>query len=227
MVPISVGIKMSYPLPSLVVFGPQASWPNKFSLSPLHSLLVLSPDLQTFRQAIQELPDRWERLVGHDPFLAKIPGREDAEILQTWARDGVFPFAIERRRNTLCSPMTVVIQFLEYYLYLKSFSKPASHADVLKSAFQAGFQGLCLGLLTAAAAASAKNDSELIANGCNALRLALCIGAYIDLEALSSDAICVVVRGTDSSYRTQLRKLLEDFPTVSSNSVCQQLYVRF
>ena len=161
----------------------------------------------------------WKRLVRHDSLLTKVPGHEDTEMLQAWARDGVFPFEIERRRNTLCSPLTVVIQFLEYYSYLKISSKSASHADILQSASQAGFQGLCVGLLTAAAAASAKTESELIAHGCKALRLALCIGAYVDLEALSCDTICVVVRGPDASYRKQLQRFLDDVPKASCNSI--------
>jgi hypothetical protein len=82
--------------------------------------------------------------------------------------------------------------------------------DTVKT--RGGIQGFCTGLLTALAVASSPDEETLVEVACQFVRLAACIGAYIDLDP---GFTCLGVKcrpehnGVDG-----LKDALQEFPEV-------------
>lgn len=84
-----------------------------------------------------------------------------------------------------------------------------------------GVQGLCVGFLSAIVVSLSRNDMEIGTVAAIGLRLAVCIGAYVDLDGISGipskEAACVALRWKDniSSDKKKVDALLQSFPEVS------------
>jgi hypothetical protein len=82
--------------------------------------------------------------------------------------------------------MTVIIHLVQYLNYLDRSN--CTHAQVLvHTRLGGGVQGFCVGLLSAIAVASSRNEHDVVRMGAVALQLATCIGTYIDWDDAVQD----------------------------------------
>lgn len=206
-------------LPSLVVFGPQiTTWPASEYLSQLRTTLLNEPILSSFVSAIRDLPDLWETLVKWKPSLFSVPGLQAIQIIQQWIDGGELSWTQDVLPNVLFTPMTVIIQIIQYFQHMQGGN--SHHALMLKDLEIGGIQGFCTGFLTALAVASSVNEKSIAVNAGVALRLAMCIGAMVDLDGSFGSSpnltTCLAVRWkTELGSKDNLLHILKDYPGVS------------
>ncbi|GKT79831.1 polyketide synthase [Colletotrichum tofieldiae] len=201
----------------LLVFGPQAQLsPN--DLVELRSLLVSNALLSRLLTAVQELPNFWSRLVRFDPELARVPGESCLRGLAEWlAHAGSFPYHPSELPVTLAFPLNFLFQMTQYGCFIQSMNKNNTQRMILESLEDGGVQGFCVGFLSAITVASSLSEKELVETAIRALRLAVCIGAYVDKDAIYSRSACVSVRGRHTHAETQKKvaDILQKFPKVT------------
>lgn len=221
--------------PSLLICGPMISQADAAYLPQVRSNLVHNKDLSYLREAVSELPNLWLRLVREEPSLGEIDVALFLDNLSQWVKgNSTQPTASRDSRNTQWAVLTVLVQIVEYMEYLDNFSSRDedgcghldAHAALLDHLHEGGIQGLCIGLLTALALACAPSQTEIAKYGAVAVRLALCCGAYIDLNEAKSPAktTCVTTRwpGDDGDDKgdidrkcdEQLQAILDKYPDV-------------
>lgn len=205
-------------LPSLIVFGSQTEWPSTQFLDHLRALLLSDSRLGTFLTAIRELPHLWETLVKSSPKLKQVPGLEAINNLQQWIDHGEFPRISDLPPNVLSTPLTIIIHIAHYFDFLKTNESTTTHADIIKSAKAAGIQGFCAGFLSAIALACSQDEEDVSNLGAVAVRLALCIGAFVDLDGAfadsSNETALIAVRWKFEDDKNTLSNVLQEFPDV-------------
>lgn len=206
--------------PALVIFGPQISWPSNSSAERIRRDLVQEPSLAPFADAIRKIPELWASLVEIEPRLRETQGRRNLEQLRDWVEIGSLPrrdSPDEILPNGFATPFTVIAQSIEYW---RCF--PRGGLQWLHSRSEAGpaLEGMCTGFLTAIAAATSKDSTEFFTMAAIAVRLAACIGTFVDLNGNTSDgtgeARALVVRWSSPIQESCLLRILEEQPNVSS-----------
>lgn len=228
-------------LPYLLVFGSQTTWPSKQYLNQLRAFLLLEPRLSTFLSAIRQLPTLWQTLLEFDPRLERVPGPSSLDALQRWIEKGESFSASEEPLNVLITPFTIIVHLIHYLHYLSSNDAKVTHATLLDSTQVGGIQGCCTGLLSAIAVACSKCEDDVVKHAATALRLAMCIGAYVDLEGAFASppnrTTCLVVRWKWETGRGALLETLQSYREVSmpietracttANNVIRHIYLLF
>ena len=209
---------VSYNVPSIVVFGSQTTVPSPQKLAQLRTILLAEPCLCDFLTAIGELSVLWENLVSYDTRLKDISGLESLSAIQRWVQDGILFPSRRAPRNVLCTPLTIIIHIVQYFQYLNSNQCGATHPLILENSQLGGIQGLCIGNLSAIAVACSKNENAISENAAVALRLAVCIGAYVDLEGTFGDPLSgmmsCIVYGRPKLNQDSLLEILQGYPGV-------------
>ena len=204
----------------LVVFGPQTSCPSKGFLAEIRKYILSEPRLVTFLEALNDLPSLWDRLVDHDERLKAIPGRETLVRLRNWIQHGELPDEVIAESNLFGMPLTIVIHIVQYFHYLAG---NISHNQLMEDVSTAGVQGFCLGLLSAVAVGCARQEAEIEAQASVALRLAVCIGAYVDLHRVNTvesfDSVSLAVRWRSVTSHNSLLEVLQTYPDVSTHTL--------
>ena len=204
-------------LPSIIAFGSQTTWPSSEYLFQLRAALLLEPRLKTFLLATKELPRLWQDLIAHDPRLTAVPGQAWLDDLVEWVNHGDLQTKSGSPPNVLTMPFTIIIHIIQYFHYLDSVQ--TSHAEVLKNVETGGVQGFCTGILTAIAVACSKNEEDINAFGVVALKLALCIGAYVDLDGNFANEVnattSIAVRWRSEAGHDSILETLKGYPEVS------------
>lgn len=197
--------------PHLLVFGSQTPLPSADKLASLRSTLLNEPDLQGLAAAVAELPVVWHDLVLHDSDLQAVPGDDLLSCFSAWINEGAFrPTSIpgtENIANLLLTPLTVILHLVDYFSFLKTTG--ASHERYVVESNDTSFVGFCTGMLAASTLSAAKDTKQLILTASSALRLAVAIGAYVDLnEGFFSDppreTACIAVRWKDAGQKVRL-----------------------
>jgi len=205
--------------PKLIVFGPQTNWPTADYLAQLRSMLLSDSRLHSFVDAIKGLPSLWKDLVANDPRLQGISGGDSLNQLVAWLVDGEFRGIITTPPNVLSMPFTVIIHMAQWFHYLDNNSSGAGFNQLLESARTGGVQGFCIGLLSAVAVATSQYEEHIGTYAGVALRLATCVGAYIDLDRLECDTTVLAVRWTSPETHNRLVAVLKEFPNVSGQYI--------
>lgn len=208
---------MATPFPSIVAFGSQTIWPTSDYLFQLRAALLLEPRLKKFLLSIKELPTLWQDLVAYDPRLRAVPGQECLDDLVEWVNHGEFLIKPAVPPNVLIMPFTIVIHIIQYFRYLSSLK--TTQAVVLEHLKEGGAQGFCTGILTAVAVACSKSEEDVSNLAAVALKLAICIGAYVDLDGAfgkeSDETTSIAVRWRSEAGRDRVLEILKSYPGVS------------
>ena len=210
------------PTPKAVIFGPQRTFPGPESLTKLRLVLLGYPALVA---AIKTLPDLWQILLKALPELNQVPGPRVFHELSLWIADGRHPSRLKPLPNVLLTPLSIVSDILNYlhYIKLQAFEEN-KHTDDILSSMREGctFHGRCTGLLAAVVFAYSKQESDAGILGAVALRLAVCIGALVDLEgafAVPPDEACCLSVHYGLHGKSAIEHILEDFPGVILSSM--------
>ena len=207
------------PLPSLLVFGPQTSWRNPEQLSQFRDVLVVEPRLRSFVDAIRDLPTLWNDLLRYDPKLEQTSGLDSIKKVSRWL-DGEEISLSSVQPNTLTTVLTIIVHLTQYLYYIDNDIDYPSQSKVIENVQAGGIQGFCIGLLSAVAVASSRTEEDLNHFGAIALRLALCAGAYVDLDrVLNVDTVFLAVRWrTETSY-DRVEEILKGYSNVSQRQI--------
>ncbi|KAI1817387.1 beta-ketoacyl synthase domain-containing protein [Poronia punctata] len=212
-------------LPSLLVFGPHTRTPTGERLEELRRHLNDTTRLSALRDAVADLPRFWNALVDFDSDLSGVPASHIHQLSQ-WLKDGgsIGHDGISTP-NHYSLAATLLLQISQYSRYLDSLGEGA-HPRILKSVRAGGgIQGFCSGFLSTVAVAGAETEADLGRTAAVALRLAVCIGAYVDLDGIYSQRperySCVAIRWKDGSARgkSEVVDLIQSFPNAYISSI--------
>lgn len=159
-------------------------------------------------------------LVQFDPELCQVPGASYLGDLDRWVREGgAFPHGHSEAPNHYGLAVTLLLQITQYTRWLGHLGNHA-HSRVLKSLEAGGIQGFCSGFLSSIAVASAETETDLGSTAAVALRLAVCVGAYVDHDGMYSQTpeeySCVAVRWKEvsSDGKAKVAKVIQSFSNV-------------
>ncbi|KAL2812962.1 hypothetical protein BJX63DRAFT_395333 [Aspergillus granulosus] len=200
--------------PAALVFGPQTTLPSSELASQLRTALLLNPRLYPLRESIEALPTIWPVLLSVDYALNQVPGERALRELSRWLSHGEFPAAeeISVLPSAFVTPFTVILHIVQYLSYTDPKRGGPRHEDVLTSVRdQGGVQGFCSGLLAAVAVATSADLETLCRRTDVALRLAVGIGAYIDLDCVDSKTSSIAVKSRPATPHNELQDYFDDF----------------
>lgn len=211
------------PLPSLLIFGPQTQFPSAGVLAGLREELINNPSLSGLVEAIESLPQFWKALTEHDQTLDEPQGAKHVSDLRHWALyGGTLPHQDSGLINVFAVPVTVILQLTQYIRYITGLRITQPHLGILAGLRQAGVQGFCIGFLGALVVASARSEADIGNVAGTILRLAVCIGAYVDNDGVNdtttSSSACVAVRWKEgmANGKGEVSALIHSFDGVSS-----------
>jgi len=209
------------PLPSLVAFGSLATWPAADQLQQLSKALRQQPELSPLVTAIRDLASLWKALLDTDPDLDKVPGQVATAQLAKWIDTGEVAKIDDPQPNIMTMPMTIIAHIAQYFKYLQQRDETISHSSMLESVTAGGgVQGFCSGLLSALAVASARDEGEIGLASATSIRLAFCVGAYVDLDGRrdqgSFDTSSLAIRWRSPASLETVQQVLENHPDVST-----------
>lgn len=210
------------PLPSLITFGPLAMWPTPDQIDHIREAFRNSPDaLRPLTTAIAGLESLWARLENHDNDLASISeqAKRSWKLLQDVLTSVVDEndTHVDRKQNMVMLPLTVIIQILQYQGFLGLLGPRYTHGKVMESVKAGGgVQGFCAGLLTALAVAGASTDEDVVQLAASSVRLAFCIGAYVDSDQARSEHVSVALRMKPHTRLEEIDRLLSSRHTTVS-----------
>ncbi|KAI1294396.1 hypothetical protein F5Y03DRAFT_372919, partial [Xylaria venustula] len=200
-------------LPSLITFGSLTPLPSQNQIVQLHREFHRQASLfKPLLEATLDLDSLWTEMTDHDPSLDVINGRAAVRKLVGLLSGTVNDPISDERRNILVVPLTILNHVVQYMSFLEN-SGVSEHNSVLENvAHRGGVQGLCAGMLSAQAVASAVTAEDVIALSCTSLRLAFCIGAYVDVDQVSSsgnaESATMAVRWRDARKLEDIKKIL-------------------
>ena len=211
-------------LPSLIAFGALAPWPASDRLDLLRNALQRHSSLKPIIQVIQELPLLWKALSDQDQSLHSIAGEAAADQLARWINGAGPTQTVDDKGNVIRMPLTTITQIVQYVSYLCQYDELLRHESIKRNAaVGGGFQGFCIGLLSALAVASGKTEDDVGNFAAASVRLAFCVGAYVDLDQHrnggDSKASTLAVRWKTPTTLEDIQRLLSKHPDVGLISI--------
>ena len=200
---------------SLLLFGPVSPQLNQDYLSDLQRSILEDSELDFLIGVIEELPSLWPIVQKEFPEFSTIPGAEQLEQLKRLRSPVQLP-DVWASSNLVLAPLTVISHIAEF-LRLSRTTRNTNFPGV------ENVQGFCVGFLAAAAVASSRDKIEFRRSASTAIRLAVCVGAIIDLNDGSfrnpaDRSSAIVVRWKTESGKEAFERILKDYPSVSRHS---------
>jgi 3-oxoacyl-(acyl-carrier-protein) synthase len=215
-----------------VLFGPQGEMTSNILLG-LRQSIRSQAGLAFLAACIAELPITWSSIIRTCPEMNKLDGRRHLNMLadflangQTQASD-ILPN--DNTENLLITPLTVIRQIVEFWNSSNGVFDAEGSAEnpLTKPAKQiSDVQGFCLGILMAISTSCARDELEFAQYASTAVRLALAMAAWVDLDSLNRNdsAIAITVRCKSASNKQTLDRVIERH-LPGSNGTEKQAYV--
>lgn len=186
-----------------LLFGPQGNITRQMFMKAEDELRN-NDGFKFLKSAIFGLPELWRVVLETCPSLELLSGRsqlEDMVSVLSGQRDPDILLSPHptTTNNIIMTAMTVVLQVIEFV--------NLTHSSEDRNAAMSGVsdvQGLCTGFLTAACISLASNERQFQEFATKAIRLAMCIGAWIDLDAMQhriSSAVAVRLKSDQQWQR--------------------------
>ena len=196
-----------------VLFGPQGAITPEPMLE-IRKSVQEAADLTFLMRAISELPSLWPALQEICPEIDEVLAKKRLEELADFFHGGPPVNLSGPINNILLCPLTVISHIAEFW----KTSRGLMDQSLEQLQFQ-HVQGFCLGFLTAAAISCSRNEAQYQALAANTVRLALCLGALVDFEALKCQgrpdcASGIAVRWKSSEHWENLQQTMKMYPTV-------------
>jgi len=171
----------------VLVFGPQALSFSEGVFHELRSAIVEATENAWILDVIAGLPACFNTLCVKLPKLQAVQGLHLLESLDVWLTTGTVPPAAENLPNILLTPLVVLTQLTQYSKYVRIEGTSSGFGNDPYSArdHQTRILGFCTGLLSGLAISCASKEAELQKYGAAAVRLAVLIGALVDLQELT------------------------------------------
>lgn len=198
-------------MPQLLLCGPQARLPS--AQTELRALLLRRASrTAALSSAARALPALLRLLAAFDASLNSFSS-SSLDVLLHWIESGTLSQPVDSLPSVVALPLAVLLQIA---LFLQHLDKDdaCDYEKTLQSLQQHGVQGFCTGFLTAAAIAFSENEDALAEHTVTSVRLAVCIGAYIDQNAVNP-ACSLSVRWREGEFSiSQVESLLATYPQV-------------
>lgn len=211
----------------LLVVGPKRSRFTPNDLSQLQSTITTNPDLIFLSDAIVELESLWPTIAAAHSGLKSVRGKHSLHSLRQFLESGELTNLTQtevRHDNLLLDVVTVLSHVVHFWLLAtKTHNALFTPLTSANSDYRLhDIQGFCLGFLTAAAVASAKDKAEFVTNVTVILRIAVCIGALVEADALELDksetqTVSLSVGWSSQAEYNDLDNVLTKYPSVSPN----------
>ncbi|KAI1128807.1 hypothetical protein F5Y10DRAFT_291694 [Nemania abortiva] len=216
--------KQSVSKNALLVVGPKRTWFTPNDLSQLQSTITTTPDLEFLLDAITELESLWPTIAAAHSGLKSVSGKHSLRNLRQFLESGELTNLTQtevRHDNLLLDVVTVLSHVVHFWLLATTKTQNALFTPLTSANLDYrlhDIQGFCLGFLTAAAVASAKNKAEFVTNVTVILRIAVCIGALIEADALELDksgtqAVSLSVGWSSQAEYNELSNVLTKYPS--------------
>lgn len=197
-----------------LLFGPQCS-DIEGSINHIRdAIFKSSTELGFLSEVLNELPSLWPIITGAWPALDRVPGQRQLAALSELFEQGL-PASFEiDTSNLVLTPITVMRHIVDFWDLQNVTTHPAFPSSSLLSSQTTApkiidAQGFCVGILAATAVASSRDSGKFQAVASNAIRLALCIGALVDLdEIVSGSTKSMAVRWETIEDYDKLQKIL-------------------
>ncbi|KAI2699759.1 transcriptional regulator family: Helix-turn-helix [Penicillium roqueforti] len=183
--------------PVCVVFGPQSSEIDE-TLFYISRNIDENPSLGFLKDVLQELPSLWSPITDAWSSLSSIPGATQLTVLAECVQGTTA--APKSAMNVFMTPLTVIRQIIDVWKFKEESQNRCRIVDA---------QGFCVGFLAAVAVASSNDSNEFEDIASTMIRLAVCIGAAVDLDGiLHGPARSVALRWKSDSEKEQLDRVL-------------------
>jgi hypothetical protein len=168
-----------------------------------------------------ELPSLWPVMTEAWPALSKLSGEKQLVTLYQNFEEGLIDESETEASNLLLTPLTVMRHLVDFWS-LKDVSTHPAFPSLVSSPPKAAdrkiidSQGFCVGFLAATVVACSRDTREFQTIASNAIRLAVCIGALVDLDEFTSgSATSMAVRCESMQDYDFLDRVLTQIPNVS------------
>lgn len=195
-----------------LLFGPQCESLHH-PVAYIRAAIDDDPKLLFLAKVIEELPEVWPRIEESYPYLAQVNGLEQLETLRnlfSGKRSSNFASTVEDT-NLLLTPVTVVRQLVEFYKLKGKVYHPVLHSPPHNASRIVNTQGFCVGMLAAITVSCSDDKFKFQEIASNAIRLAVCVGALVDLDEKTGDGYqAVIVRWKSQTELGFLKQLLKE-----------------
>ncbi|KAG6007492.1 Type I Iterative PKS [Claviceps maximensis] len=181
---------MKIPTTNLFLCGPQSRFPPPKDVDRLRKVLLRRECIhQSLQATLKGLPDLLRQLLAFDDSLRGVQAVASIECLAQWLDSGNHtPFYDNDVLHAVVLPLTVLLQTAMFLEHLeKTTDQLPSFSQATQSLEKYGVQGFCIGFLTAAAIAFSDAEEQLAQHIAVSLRLAMCIGVYVDRDTYAGD----------------------------------------
>lgn len=205
-----------------LLFGPQYS-EIEDSITHIRGAIFKDPTALGFlSEILDELPSLWPVITGAWPALDQVSGERQLAALGQLVEDGLSASCEVEASNLILTPVTVMRHIVDFWNLQHVATHPALPSSSSSSSSLAAAprvvdaQGFCVGILAAIAVACSRDTREFQAVASNAIRLAVCIGALVDLdEIVSGNATSMAVRWESLEDYDHLERILTQDHNVS------------
>ncbi|KAI1810887.1 putative polyketide synthase [Poronia punctata] len=199
------------PSKTILVFGPKPSSLNWCYLSQTREKILQDPKCQWMLDVVENLSIYWD-LLKDEVIPSDLPrGGEWLQSLNRWVRTGSIEDEDARELpNITLAPLVVLGHLVEYVQYATQHGAAELDTEDIKldDTETAGF---CIGMLSAVAIASSSTWAQFRRNGAVAIRLAMLIGAIVDLdEAVAGKSVSLSVRWKSEHDLLMLEEIIHN-----------------
>lgn len=163
---------------ALLLFGPLVLSPDASTLYHIREVVVEHEDNTWMIDLIRTLPQDFETALSQLPSLHQAIGppvrRSLADVITDFSSAGSFENIIFPLPNAVLVPLAVIAQLAQYANFTRQSQRDLGGAKETL--------GLCTGLLSAFAVASAHSTVEFRRHAAAAVRLGMLVGLVVDSE---------------------------------------------
>jgi len=195
---------------SVFLFGPQSLSFTTESLKTLRSQCLESLYLHDWvLKTFSELPQHWATIVKEYPSLNVLNAEQQLEDIIDCLHTGIPPKATFPLPNLILVPLVIVVQLTQYFRY-RDLAQTTHDNEWLADA-NAECVGFCVGVLSSLAVSCSTTRKQLEQHGSTAVRLAMLIGALMDVES-NPKYVSISASWHAEDGKEVLDKALEKFP---------------
>lgn len=198
---------------TILLFDAQLTSITPKNLFDVH-VALRNPKCAWVLDVVATLPTLWEAAASAIPEIQQSPSPGCIQEIQTWAETGKLQNDSLPILNSVLTPVTIITELVQYILHLENDALAAQNPPRNHAAL-----GLCTGLLSAFAVSSSANQADLEKYGAVAIRLAVLIGAVVDIQDKSdsehSNWTSMSASWSSTEQKRAINATMAKFPQVS------------
>ena len=208
-------LRLTYPFsePMTLLFSSLSLNFDEKAFKQLRKIIIECDENKWISDLIRDLPKVWATITTALPKLQDKQKLEQLEHVHIAVQDGTQPKTQFPLPNTVLIPLVIISHLTQYTSLLRRSNVDIS--QISKSDVET--IGLCTGLLSSFAVASAADQEQFTKYGAVAVRLGMLIGMVIDAQDAASESgpsKSISAVWTSSETHDETLRILKDFPDV-------------